>query len=328
MNSGLDILGIGLDIPPARDTRELCRSVGADTTDFRGWNNVCIAREEEHPSTMGTAALRAALDDAGASAADLGIVVSAGMSRDYLPSWSLSTEIMKGVGIPSSALGIDLTLGCLGTLAALNVALGWLTVAGGGYAAIVTAERWAYTVDRSLTTTMALWAHSDGAGALVVGLGTGDRALAAYQGAEFVSAPELNGRVLIKYGGTRFPLAPPDVGANNRLVSPNPLREVREKYLECYGAALTALSKRFGVVPARLICNQIAPGIVRMLTQLTGLPHSSVVISGHDLGHIASADVIVGLDRLRRAGQIDGPVAVASGTPHSFGFGLITPPAG
>lgn len=328
MTAGLDILGVGLDIPPATDTRALCRSAGADTREFRGWDNVCVARENEHPSTMGTAALRAALDDAGISPAALGIVVSAGMSRDYLPSWSLSTEIMNAAGTRPAALGIDLTLGCLGTLAALNVAHGWLTVAGGGYAAIVTAERWAYTVDRSVTATMTLWAHSDGAGALVVGLGTGDPALGVYQGAEFVSAPEMNGRVLIKYGGTRYPVAPPGVSATSRTLSSSPRHEVRDKYRDCYDAALTALTKRFGVIPARLICNQITPGTVRMLTRLTGLSPSAVVVTGHEVGHIGPADIIVGVDRLRRAGQVDGPVAVASSTPYSFGFGLITPPAG
>ena len=65
-----------------------------------------------------------------------------------------------------------------------------------------------------------------------------------------------------------------------------------------------------------------------MLTRLTGLSPSAVVVSGHDVGHIGPADIIVGIDRLRRAGQVDGPVAVASSTPYSFGFGLITPPAG
>jgi 3-oxoacyl-[acyl-carrier-protein] synthase III len=328
VRAGLDILGAGVAIPAAQNTRALCQSLGADPSGFRGWDNVCIAGEDEHPAAMGAAALRAALDDAGIAATDLSVVVSAGMSRDYPPSWSVSTEIMKAVGAPPTALGIDLTIGCLGTLAALNAVLGWLTVAGGGYAAIVAAERWAYTVDRTNPTTMSLWAHSDGAGALVVGLGTGDEAVAAYQGAEFVTAAEMNGRVLIKYGGTRFPQAPPDVSANFRQVSSRPPREVREKYLECYGIALTALTKRFGVVPRRLVCNQITPGVVRMLGELTGLPPSSVVVSGPDIGHLGPADLVVGLDQLRRAGQIDGPVALAASTPYAFGFGLITPPAG
>ncbi len=327
MTAGLDILGVGLDIPPAGSTLALCQGAGADTSGYRGWGNVCIARDDEHPSTMGAAALRAALADAEIPADALSVVVSAGMSRDYLPSWSLSTEIMKTVGVSSSALGIDLTLGCLGTLAALNVALGWLSLAGGGYAAIVAAERWAYTVDRSSTATMTLWAHSDGAGALVVGLNTGDRALATYQGAEFVSAPEMNGRVLIKYGGTRYP-APPAASGNYRQVSGRPSREVRDRYLQCYAAALAALTKRFGVVPARLVCNQVTPGIVHRLTQLAGLPADAVAVTGDDVGHLGPADVIVGLQHLADRNQLDGPVAVASSTPYSFGFGLITPPAG
>jgi hypothetical protein len=49
------------------------------------------------------------------------------------------------------------------------------------------------------------------------------------------------------------------------------------------------------------------------------------VVSGHDVRHIGPADIIVGFDRLRRAGQVDGLVAVASSTSYLFGFGLITP---
>jgi hypothetical protein len=60
-----------------------------------------------------------------------------------------------------------------------------------------------------------------------------------------------------------------------------------------------------------------------------GLPAAvPVVVTGHDVGHIGPADIIVGFERLCRAGQVDGPVAVASSTPYSFGFGLITPPDG
>jgi hypothetical protein len=149
-----------------------------------------------------------------------------------------------------------------------------------------------------------------------------------YTGAEFVSAPELNGRVLIKYGGTRFPAAPWGESAATRTLSSSPRDAVRDRYRDCYDAALTALTRRFGAVPSRLICNQITPGTVRMLARLTGLPPSAVVVSGHSVGHIGPADIIVGFDRLCRAGQLDGPVAVASSTPYAFGFGLITPPAG
>jgi hypothetical protein len=63
------------------------------------------------------------------------------------------------------------------------------------------------------------------------------------------------------------------------------------------GAAAVSLAKRFAVVSSRLLGNQIAPGTVRMLTRLTGLSPSAVVVSGHDVGHIGPADIIVGFDR-------------------------------
>ena len=55
-----------------------------------------------------------------------------------------------------------------------------------------------------------------------------------------------------------------------------------------------------------------------MLARLTALPPSSVVVSGHEVGYIGPADIIVGVDRPRRAGQPGGPVTVASSTPYSF----------
>jgi 3-oxoacyl-[acyl-carrier-protein] synthase III len=275
---------------------------------------------------MGAAALESALGNSGIEAADLAIVVAAGMSRDYLPSWSVSTEIMKVTGVSPAAIGLDLTIGCLGTLAALNLVLGWLNVAGGGYGAVVAAERWAYTVDRSCAGMMPLWGHSDGAGALVVCAGPAADAVATFRGSAFVTSAEMNGRVLVKYGGTRFPEAPQGTDARLRTVGPLPAKEAAAKYIEGYLAALSALTKRFAFEPARLVCNQITPGVVTLLSQVAGVPSARTVVTGHEFGHLGSVDVIAGIDLLRRTGQIDGPVAVASSTPYAFGFGLISPP--
>ena len=225
----LSLYGVGLSVPESRPTIEVCLELGADVSNYRGWERVCIARDDDHPSTMGAAALDAALKDAGVAADQLKLVVSAGMSRDYAPSWSISTEIMKTVGVAPTCLGLDITSGCLGTLAALDLLLGWLAVRGGGYAAIVAAERWSYTVDRSIPETMSLWAHSDGAGALIVGIDVDGAPFLSYHGAEFVSAPELNGRVLVKYGGTRFPQAPDGTNANFRLLTKSDPKQVRAR---------------------------------------------------------------------------------------------------
>ena len=180
----LSILGTGVWLPPAVDTRAYAASFGADPSGYRGWDHIRVATgDDDHPGDMGAQSLRQALDESGVDAADLKVVVSVGMSRDYLPSWSLATEAMKVVGAPSTCLGVDLTIGCLGTLVGLTTVLGWLMQEGGGYGAIVCGERWAYTIDRSQTELMSLWGHSDGGGALVVGLATPRASLGEYQNA-------------------------------------------------------------------------------------------------------------------------------------------------
>src|SRR5262249_20224404 len=160
-------------------------------------------------STLGARALARALEDAGIDGRQLKLVISAGISRDYPPSWGMAAEIMRLNDVPSECLGVDLTVGCMGTLAALDVVLGWLCVEGGGYAAVIGPERWSQTVDRSDGGNSTIWANSDGGAAIVVGYDVPHPSRADFLGANFVSYSGLNGYVLIKYGGTRHPVAPP-----------------------------------------------------------------------------------------------------------------------
>lgn len=65
-SQALSILGTGVYLPPARPVRDVVAEAGdADTSIYQGWDNVCHALEDDHPSTMGTIALQAALQDAG-----------------------------------------------------------------------------------------------------------------------------------------------------------------------------------------------------------------------------------------------------------------------
>jgi len=54
----------------------------------------------------------------------IGLVLFAGVSRDYLPSWSVATEVMRPHGMGGSCVGLDVTIGRLGSLAALELAHG------------------------------------------------------------------------------------------------------------------------------------------------------------------------------------------------------------
>lgn len=71
-------------------------------------------------------ALEPALRAATVKPADLELAVFAGMSRDYPPSWPVSTEIMRLLGVSPRGFGFDITSGCPGALAGLDLARGWL----------------------------------------------------------------------------------------------------------------------------------------------------------------------------------------------------------
>ena len=322
MDHRLDLLGIGSYLPEARPVRELVLAAGGDPTTFDGWPVARIASDEEQPSMMATAALKSALGQAGISAAQLSLVVSCGFSRDFLPTWSIATEVMRLLAAPSTCLGLDTTLGCVGVLSGLELVRGWLATNGGGYAAIISAEKWSQTIDRK-NGIPSLWAHGDGAGAAVVATNAAAKPLACYRGAAFSSNAEFNGLVLVKYGGTRHPIAPPGVDPFTRLVRDMAPNELWKAYRAGYEQAFQRLGVRFGVTPRRVVCNQIAPRFVSVIAELAGIPGDRVCRTGEENGHVGSADILIGLQRLAEASAIDGAIALAGSTPYTFGAALI-----
>ncbi len=325
MKNVLSILGTGVYLPPARAVREVVLEAGQDPSAFQGWTNCCHALDEDHPSTMGAAALRKALKDANVDPAELKLVLFAGMSRDYLPSWSVATEIMKDCGTGARCMGLDMTVGCLGALAALDMAQGWLATHGGGVAAIVAAERWTYTIDYTSIENMGLWGHSDGAAATIVGHQTSHDSKAAFCGAEFVAQNDLNGTVLIEYGGTRHPVAPAGVKPFERKLMGLSRHDLRQRYSDGYSNSFQALKARFDCNPERVIINQTANLFLHLIASVIKIPIENFILTGNETGHVGSADILIGLDRLLHAGGLNEPYLMAGSTPYAFGSGLLMP---
>jgi 3-oxoacyl-[acyl-carrier-protein] synthase III len=318
------VLGVGLHLPPAQSVVEVARRHGGDTTDYRGWEKVCLAREDEHPSTMGASALKKALEKSGVAPEELKFVIFTGLSRDYPPSWGVAIEIMRLCGVPGTCFGLDITAGCVATLSALDLLQGWLPMQGGGCAAVVASERWSHTIDFSDPSVSGLWSYGDSAGAIVVGMDVPKKPVCEFLGAEFRTAPDFNGQVIIRYGGTRAPQAPPGVNPHKRELGERVKKDVTGAYRIGYKSAYDALTARCDVKPGRLICNQSTPNIVAMLAELFGLQGRGLS-TGHRTGHLGGVDVIVGLNHLIEAGQVDEPILMGSSTSWGFGTGLLAP---
>jgi 3-oxoacyl-[acyl-carrier-protein] synthase-3 len=323
MNEPLAILGIGTCLPPARSVREVARANGGDDSGYRSWDLACQGGPNDHPSTMGTQALTDALKQAQVEPAELSLLLFTGASRDYVPSWSVSNEIMKLIGASDQCLGLDMTSGCLATLAALEMARTWLGGRGGGYAAIVASERWSQSIDYTDVKSAPLWSYGDSGGALVVSFGRPKPALTNYMGAEFRSAAANNGQVLIPYGGTREPIAPPGANPLARRLAPKPGKEITKGYRQGYGDAYAALMQRFDQKPARMICNQMSPQVVGMLSEIFSLQEHTIV-TGTSYGHLGGVDVILGLQQALQASTSEFPILIGASTAYGFGTGLLT----
>jgi 3-oxoacyl-[acyl-carrier-protein] synthase III len=319
----LSVLGVGLYLPPTVSVPEWAADHGAQVGEFKGWLRACHAAPDDHPSSMGAQALGTALERAGVTAADLRLVVYAGASRDYVPSWSVSSEIMHRCGAPDTCLGLDMTAGCLATVAALDLVQGWLAVHGAGHAAVVAAERWSESIDYADPGTVNLWGYGDSAAAIVVGCRVAQPSRIDFLGAEFRSAAGNNGHVFIPYGGTRVPVAPPGADPHARQVSDRPKEQILDSYRRGYRGAHDGLRQRFDLQATRLVCNQTSPAMVAMIETALGM-EGRAVVTGHDFGHLGGPDVIVGLDRLLESDDDEDVVLMGASAAYGFGIGLLT----
>ncbi|MGW6729697.1 hypothetical protein ACWF9G_27675 [Nocardia sp. NPDC055029] len=324
MTEPLAIHAVGLTLPESRSVVELADAAGGDTSEYRSWPRIHVGGADDQPATLASRALDDALQQVGISASDLKIVVSTGMSREYLGSWSVAAEVMRLQGAPSSCTPLDVSCGCMGTLWALSLMEGWLASRGGGYAAIVSGERLSDTIDRADNGNQHLWGYGDGGSALIVSVGVDAPAIWRVASTGFASYADFNGLVRIEYGGTKNPF-PPEGGKNARKFAPVPLNKVRDVYVEGYREAFAAARKDTAIVPERVVCNQVSPQFLPAVAMTAGVPLDRVVVTGDDAGHVGSVDLGIGLRRLLDAGEHAVPLALTASTPFAYGAALLEP---
>lgn len=321
----LGLFGVGVSLPDSVEVAAAATAAGGDGAAYQGWLKSGRAGAEDHPSTLGREALERALEASGVQPGQVDLVIFTGVSRDYPASWSVATELIELCGIGRQALGMDMMAGCLATLSALDFAAGWLAQRGGGYAAIVAAEKWTQTVDLSSDAAMGMWGYGDGAAATIVGLETGREPLLEYVGAEYCNAAHNNGYVRMTYGGTREPVAPPGVNPHQRTLSGVDRYTIMDLYRAGYSEVWEKLRSRFELAPTHLVCNQTAPGMVAIIADLYGLS-DQLTLTGHETGHTGGPDILIGLAELLASGEVPEQILVAASAAYVFGASALVRP--
>ncbi len=123
-----------------------------------------IAGDDERTSTLALLAARAALADAGLTAADIDLVIVATATPDYtFPA--VATQVQAGLGI-TAGTAFDLAAVCSGFVFALATADKFLTSGSNKRALVIGAETFSRLLDWSDRATCVLF--GDGAGAVVL----------------------------------------------------------------------------------------------------------------------------------------------------------------
>ncbi len=317
------ILAVGSALPRRRiSAAALARELGLAPdrlhTELGLLAKAVATDDDEHPVDFSVRAARAALQALGASAADVGLVIFTGVSREYLPSWSVAIEII-GQLQATRALGYDLNLGCAAALVAIELATQRQDNRP-PLSLIIAAERWSHTLSAAVPFPLALAAHADGGAACLVGPGAGID-IGPLHSAVW---PQYNDFVQIKAGGTRHPASAETVrsGQHFRTASPTPHDDVLGHYIKGYTHVIGQACVDLATPPAQLGCliiNQVRSRIRAGVRAALGITAPRMIDTYPQLGHLGGADLFFGLQHAQRSGQLAGQSGVlASSTLSAF----------
>ncbi len=287
------------------------------TAEYRGFRTYARAGAADRPSTMAAAAATAALADAGVARADVDLVLFVGTTKDHGGGFSVATELIGLLELGAHAVGLDVMYGCAGGLPALDIARGWLAARERRYAIIVSAEKWSHTVARDDPHDWLLWHYSDGAAAAVVGPehAAGPRPATTFLGGVYRSRSQYTRRITMQHEG----------GPERRRVDDAPLGELTRAYLDALGAVIDEAVARWQARPRFVVSTQMTPAVMRELAAIAGVAQDHVVITGHDVGHLGSGDVLLGLSRLKQAELCDADILGVFHTPWATGAAVFRP---
>lgn len=327
------IAGFGTYSPSNRvSAQELAQQANIPVerlTEGIGFTHIHKANDEEHPFTMGLAAAKEALLDAGINGEDVDLVifVSAG-DYDYR-FWCPSSSIIRDLGC-HHAYSFEVKNGCAGGNLACNIAIGLMDRDSSVKTALVIcADTLTRTINPKIVECHPLLYFGDGAAAVVL-----KRNHPRYQFLSFAEHTDgdLGDLLRIEAGGTRMPInedfkdwtkaySKVDAGAFAELINKIYVKEylaVIKKALERSGHSVSEMDY--------ILMNQIKSSLRTQIMEGIDMPQSHTYISLDEFGHIGPADGFFTMAKAHREGLLtEGKLAIlaSSGLGFSWAASII-----
>ncbi|MEX1307305.1 MAG: beta-ketoacyl-ACP synthase III [Eubacteriales bacterium] len=167
MSISAKIVGVGSYIPEKVVDNHMLESI-VDTSDEWIVKRTGISERrviiEENNTMMAVAAAKQAMDHAGVSADEIGIIVGSTVTSDYATP-SLASLVQKGIGCENAA-ALDVAAGCTGFIYALTAITSMMDTLDIDTGLVIAAENLSCRVDWTDRSNCILF--GDGAGAVVV----------------------------------------------------------------------------------------------------------------------------------------------------------------
>ena len=310
------VLGTGSYLPPKVVTNDdLSKSL--DTSDewiysHTGIHSRHIAEEDDCTSSMAAKAGKAALEAAGVSPEEIGLIIVATSTPDYATFPSTACLVQATLGCKGSG-AYDLQAACAGFVYAIEQARCWAKVNKGAKALVIGAETLSRVVDWRDRGSCILF--GDGAGAVVLGDTEGDG-----PEAHTVLWADGNGASFIyRDGGTRIKPQPGMFPIPTLVLQGH---DVFAFAVRALAKVTNQLCEKLGTTPAlldRVFAHQANGRIIDAVARRMKLPLEKFYLNLETTGNTSAASIPIALDEAVRKGELkDGMNIVLCG----FGAGL------
>lgn len=285
--AGIKILGTGKYVPEKIITNDDWAKL-VDTSDEwivqrTGMKERHFAADDETTTSMGTAAVKAAIEDAGIDPNEIGAIVVATVSADnYSPSDACL--IQRNLGLRDNMIAFDISAGCSGFVFGLETMRGLLMSGGFKYGVLVASEILSRKMDKTDRSTCVLF--GDGAAAAVVALDDNSEyysCIGVHGDDELIKVPTPNGPIYMD-GQATYKFAVSSV--------PKLVNDVMEKA---------------GVTPDDIdmyILHQANLRIIEAVQKRLKQPDEKYYINIDKYGNTSAASVALAMDEAKKAGKL------------------------
>lgn len=301
MRQSIGILGTGMYVPATILTNQDLEKM-VDTSDqwIRERTGIVerrVAAPEEDVATMGEAAARQALENAGIDWEQLSYIIVGTNTQNYMfPATAI--RIQHALGLDHKVAAFDLQAGCSGFNYALHIADSLLRT-NGGYALVIGTDTNTRMLDFTDRSTCVLF--GDGAGALVVGPTDRSRLLASFVASAY------NGRLYLKneFSHLNSPFLPKPQLQPNYLFMDGP--EIFKFAVRAVQESLQRILKQANMRREDidfLIIHQANYRIIEAGARFAKVPMDKVYVNVDRYGNTSAASIPIALHEALEEGKI------------------------